>query len=406
MSRNRIRTSAGPTYATATWKYARSAVKPFIPPVEYETLVAHSYETITDHVSQSFYKSVAAGEVIINPVSHVKTSINCVGAGSYHWTRTNGRIYHEDGPCLTAMQIARYPNYMGGFIPEPEVPWDMDAAAKLHALGSVDRAPYSFAEDIAEMRETLRFLKNPLKTLRTLSDQFDADVIKKMNAARALKRADAIADVWLQYQFAFLPLVRSANDAVTGFFDKVKRPKRRTARGVSHFRDSQSDSRLIATWRSAASTTVDKTVRAGIIYEVSNPLNDWKFKYGLRFKDIPETMWAIFPYSFMVDRVLNLSQTVRGLTAFLDPNVEMLGAWASEKTMLTQTEEWLGHESDIVQSVEKAETDAIVQSVDSYSRTVWEPTFSDLVPPLRLSELVSSSSKIADLAALIWARVR
>lgn len=366
----------------------------------------YSNEGITDKVTSGFHKKIAEGEVVINPVSHVKYSAKSNHSGRYEWTRSDGSIYKESAPSLTSMQIQRYPHYMCSIPPEPTPSWDMTAATRLQALGSVDRTPYSFAEDIAEMRETLRFLRNPLQSLRNLSKELSDDVSNLLNRRKALKRADAIADVWLQYQFAFMPLVRSASDAIDAFGQQVKRPKRRTARGVSVFSDSDSVEQQIATWLSSASHTVTTTARSGILYEVSNPLGDWKFKYGLRFKDIPETLWAIFPYSFMVDRVLNISQAVRGFASFLDPNVKMLGAWDSVKKTRITTISWLGHISPIVVSVEVDEPDTWSETFETYDRSQWIPTFSDLVPELRIKGLVDTSSKIADLAALIYARVR
>jgi hypothetical protein len=148
-------------------------------------------------------------------------------------------------------------------------------------------------------------------------------------------------------------------------------------------------------------------VHAGIWYEVDNPIVDWRYKYGLRFKDIPETLWAILPLSFMVDRMYNLSQTMRGLSSFLDPNLTILGAWTTTKVDTIETITWIGHVSPIVESVQEAYTDTIVKTTESYNRQTWEPVFTDLFPDyVRLEGLIDTSEKFADTAALLWSYLR
>jgi hypothetical protein len=286
----------------------------------------------------------------------------------------------------------------------------MNAAARLQALGNVDRSPYGFAEDIAELHETLRFLRDPLKSIRDITELFRKtwrNPVTRRKGEKIEEISDAISNAWLQYQFALSPLVRSVNDAVEAAMTKVRRPDRRTARGGSEWTSSDSvEGWLNNYYRSAATVNETVVVKAGILYEVSNPLKDWKFKYGLRFKNIPETLWAIFPLSFMVDRMFNLTQTIRGINAFLDPNVTMLGAWTSSKLSKVETVSFLEYDSPIVQSVLRMDPDVETVKTDSYTRDPWVPSISDLVPEVRTDRIVDTSTKIADLAALCWQNLR
>jgi len=405
MTRNRSRTLRSPDFGDAIARHYDEDGD-LVSSDSYNILLDHATESMTDVNSPGYSRKQNDGEVVINPVTHVKHSNYVLGEGSYHWTRTNGHTYKWDGPGLTSMQVLVQPSYMVPIQQDPVPSYDMEAACKLQALGNVDRSPYSFAEDLAEMRKTILFMRNPLGALKKLSKAFNerSDFIQK--SFRYKKRADALAKAWLEYRFAFLPLYRSLEDLTMGLMDVSTRPKRRTAHGSANFIDTNSDKQLIVTWESEAATSVTIEAHAGIIYEVSNPLNDWNYKYGLRFKDIPETLWAVLPLSFMVDRVYNLTQALRGLESFIDPNVTMLGAWTSTRTTRLQTRTWLRGVSAIIESVQLEATDTTVEETETYVRDEWVPSFSDLKPEFRGRELVDSASKVIDLLTLLWSNLR
>jgi hypothetical protein len=405
MTRSRARTLSGPTNATVNHKASYISNGNQIFSVDTDVEVDHAWESFNDEVIEDFHRRRNAGEVIISPCYHVKESSRTIGSGSedYDYKGVHHKIV---GHGLTMWHYAAQASYMGGDLPVPSPSYDLAASSKLSALGNLDRTPYSFAEDIAELRQTLRFLKDPLGNLKRLSKEFKRDVRALKNRWARKKLADALANLWLEYQFAFSPLLRSAHDAFEAYSDAVQRPERRTANGSAHFEFSDSDpQRHIGSWISEHTVKSTTDVHAGIVYEVSNPLNDWKYKYGLRFKDIPETLWAVMPYSFMVDRVWNFSQAARGFASFLDPNVKILGAWQSEKTTTVRTASWLRHEHP--QALNQViHPDVWHRESEIYTRDVWEPTFSDLIPKGNYSGLIDTSTKIADLAALIYSNIR
>lgn len=372
-----------------------------------QTTIVDVSEEMNDVVVPNFYKRRNAGEIINNQMSYVKDSIFCTVGGRSSVTQS-GKVYeiYGSGSLTEFQRLAQGAPWYGGIYPAPTEP-SLDAvqSAQSNALGNVDRSPYSFAEDIAEMRETFRFLKNPLGSLRDLSKSFKKDV-DVLGAKKYLTRAQAIANVWLQYQFAFRPLVRSAHDLLEAQSDKIRRPVRRTARGKEEYSVSARGPGKSKSWYQwEGSHKIDSSVKAGILYEVSNPLNDWKYKYGLRFKDIPETLWAITPYSFMVDRMFNISQAVRGVVSFLDPNVKLLAAWTTQKRNSAVTLSYVNYSYHLASAVTIQPDVKLIES-SSYNRTVWEPSFSDVVPPLELSGLIDTSTKLADLVALVLQRIR
>jgi hypothetical protein len=366
-------------------------------------------EDMSDYITPGFHKRSKAGEVINNNCTYVKTSLNSVTGGSFTVSQS-GHEYQFGGGGCNSKWMAEWLLSIGYYklvtpIPlKPEPDYDMVSSAKAQAWGNVDRSPYSFAEDIAELHETLKFLRDPLGSIRDLSEAFARDITKQY-AKKYVRRAKAHADVWLTYQFALSPLVRSACDLIEAALTDIRRSKRQTARGKKVFEAQKRSGPNNSIYQFDASISNTKKVRAGILYEVTNPINDWRYKYGLRFKDIPETMWAILPYSFMVDRLVNISQAIRGITAFLDPNVKILGGWVTTKEEVTWTRtfidyEWSGIESkSIVPDMER-------ETSFTYNRAKWSPSASDIMPSFQANNLVNSISKSADLIALILQKFR
>ncbi len=364
-------------------------------------------EEMDDYVVDNFGKRMHSGDIINNPCSYVKSSVQCTTGGSSYILQ-GGNVYeiYGEGSLTEFQRFDKGAPWALGRYPKPTPPDYFEDSVKLQALGNLDRSPYSFAEDIAELHETLRFLRDPLGSLRKLSKSLDKDASDLVSKYKHLDRAKAVADVWLQYRFAFSPLVRSGQDLIESFTDKIHRPPRRTARGKAVWEQTNSGlgtSRTYYEWEGSAQ--VEQEHKAGILYEVSNPLNDWKFKYGLRFKDIPETLWAVLPYSFMVDRVWNISQAVRGVTSFLDPNVKILAGWYSVKDTTRYTLSYIDYTYPSASTVSIV-PDVRTEEIGSYTRATWSPTMSDAVPPMRLDQLVDSSTKLADLASLILQNVR
>jgi len=143
-------------------------------------------------------------------------------------------------------------------------------------------------------------------------------------------------------------------------------------------------------------------VKAGILYEVSNPVDDISFDLGLRPKDIPETLWAVTPYSFMVDRVINVSDIVRGVTNLLDPNVKILAGWTVLKDTHTQSWEYF-HETNGSYQVTIV-PDTSTWTTFKYEWVPWYPTALDIIPPSDIGGLVKDATTTTDLLSLIYAR--
>lgn len=378
----------------------------------FETLNSALSEVMTDSVTKDFHQLIAAGHIINNPMSYVKHSVESTTSGSYHASAKVGSTeYARNGSgCLTTWERTNTSYLDPGHLNIIEVPPELLDNAKRGALSTIDSTPYAFGEDVLEIRETIRFIRKPLSGIYKLSRTFKKAWKKKRRGLKdARDISEAFASLWLQFRFALMPLLRSA-DQIANFRAIYIPPKpiRRNARGWEKYEHFDSDNPTMGT--AGNSYTWERTLsqkfslRAVIHYEVTNPLEDWKYSTGLRAKDIPETIWAVVPYSFMVDRLYNISETISGIVNFLDPNVNILAA------SVTSSEETIRSIGFIRQDHSSYHTsvspDFEIFRDFSKDRAVWTPTVLDAFGESTPPGLVDDITKITDLISLILVNFR
>jgi hypothetical protein len=356
-------------------------------------------QSITDHVVPGFNRLVASGVILINPVSNVKSTRTRTGGGSYYATKGSQISSINGSGSLTDWFLRLSP--VGNLT--IQIPSDLMSGVQHSAVARVDKTPYAFAEDVATLDETLRLVRRPLNELEGLGRSFQKEVSALMGRYKWMTRAVALAQVYLQYRFGISPVLQSANSIMEAYTKKVVRPKRRTAVYNNTWTDKKQDQ--VGTgfvYRRTCEVTIK--VVAGIIYEVSNPVTDWKFAYGFRFKDIPRLMWELIPYSFMVDRVSAIGDSVAGVANLLDPSVSILGGWTSSKTTTTTGISAINQVSSGWTVSVSPDWNYLEQ--DSFSRNKWTPSLRDTIPGVNLGGLTDSATKLADLTALIIQRFK
>lgn len=369
-------------------------------------------ESMIDHVTKDFKKRLSRGEVINNSCHRQKTSIYRESGGVYYAVRTsNPSLYnkHSGDGCLTAMtraSLGGLPALLTVSLPTN----DIAQSARAAALAAIDKAPYAMAEDIATIRETYKFLRKPWQSIDELATHYwRARQSLRFVAKRGTtlsRTPQAIASLWLEYRFAFMPLVRS----VVNVFASLEARSRNydtvhTAHGTAEIEKSNSDKTIPSSGLVfRRSTKVKRSVRAVVQYRVQPPLREWQYKYGLRFKDIPELMWDLFPLSFMYDRVFDVGTAVRGLTNFVDPSISVLGGTVSVKTDTEQNISFVSQTASGWTITVTPDTEYLFTEV--YDRELWEPSVLNVIPPVLPGDLVKDLTSMADLGALILQRLK
>jgi len=385
-SRNDYTFSSGSSTETLT---NNSTVK-----IRNHSVVSSVTKNMVDVVTPGYRSLIRAGITINNDMTFLKTTIGAIpGSFGYTTGKSLDYVYIFDG----------YPEvYYANTFPLLHVdapPLD-EGGAKRRALARVDSTPHKMLEDVLEIRQTLNFLRNPLLSLFDLAKAFSKDV-KTARRSTRIKRDEAIANVWLTYRFAVTPLVNSAYSIVDGLGRLNKpRPVIESARGKDKGKSDAEDTHAYGNTTCLRTVSSEVIIKAGIRYSVSNPASDWRYTFGLRDKDIPVALWQIVPFSFMIDRVSNISDMISGLVALADPNVSIINSWVTTKTEVYNTHSLLEVRNSYWRDFQ-ASTGSKTRSVFSYRRTTWNPSILDTAPGFNPAGLVSSVTRISDLVALV-----
>jgi hypothetical protein len=101
----------------------------------------------------------------------------------------------------------------------------------------------------------------------------------------------------------------------------------------------------------------------------------------------------------MVDRLVNIKNSVDGIVNLGNPDLEILAGWVvSKDTVETYVSLLSVNQPGWTSSL--APSDTVYSRTFTYKRDVWEPGLVDVIPALTLGGLFDSATKISDLAAL------
>lgn len=395
------------------WYYTQNGAGPYGSSY-YTTAVTKKY--ISDTNTPNYRKRIARGEIINNDCYMYSEELLARG-GYDKQTRTSDGVVFENQGAVMAHHLANYYNTWSNL---PALDADpLVKTAMSNAIASINNTPYGFAEDLGEVRETIQFLKNPAKSALEYSRKMLKEARKRDRQGKRYKKrslrqkADDLSkfgeESYLMYRFAFSPLVRSMADATLALSSKLtQRPPRETARGFASdiVRDDGTHNGYwysnthYLTFSRKAYRVIE--ARAMILYTHSGTIDNFH-KLGLRGIDLPETAWNLIPLSFMVDRVYNVSNVIRGVTNLLDPRLKILTASIVTKST-----------SDVQVSLDSVthpgHTGGVsgnaTRNVFEYNRVKWSPSMGDVRPAFTPEKLVQDITSIADLVALTGQNLR
>jgi hypothetical protein len=364
---------------------------------------------MNDVTTKGFFKRQQLGEIFNNPMTRVKQTRNA-GGGVYHSVFSTagkpsfGDTYDSVGGSVTLKWMTAFPTLIHSLdLSDIDISNGV-AIAKLQCLSDIDKTPYSFMEDAAEITSTLHLLRSPLKSALQLTRTFEHDY--KLRRKRGYPHAKALADAWLTVRYGFRPLLYSINSGIDAMVKLKQPPRRRTSRGywkdeTSHQGTSTSNYGSGSSASMRWEDSFDISIRTGILYEMTNPLMKLNQALGFRAKDVPATVYELMPYSWVIDRFVNLTQVVHALMNLADPHVRILAAWEKTETSsivkhqaLSQTDpNWISTVAgDVV-------TDILI----SEARTPWLPSTADAQPVLNVRV---DAAFVGDLASLALQRLK
>lgn len=306
---------------------------------------------MTDIVTPRFAQRVANGDIILNPMTMSDIELDASG-GSWGMQSSNAQDkYSFTGNYLTA--VFGPPQILSCTLPVSQ----MITYCQTKALASVRPTDFQGLVAAAEFRKTLRMLANPVSSLASLVDyvsrlrkgrkNLHIDVIngelRRINGRTFRVRwskapaggrfntvpkssivvpfGDAISGSVLAHNLGLKPLLSD----IEQIFKEIPQAHQ-LARGT--FRCSSSEDQTLSASGSIAesvfthngtlTTTHKVKVRTTIIAaDTFNVLQD----FGLSFADVPEALWEVIPYSFLVDYVINVGDVLSAIRAQSTQNV-------------------------------------------------------------------------------------
>ncbi len=295
---------------------------------ELTSLKTGSYKTITDVVVPDFFARSKRGEIFNNRVWISKIE--------HDYASSPGVITKPDacGAGKDAV-FTQDPYWADGWFPgyltaDTSLFSNLATLAGTQAAASVMEPTVYGLVELAEAKETMKFLRRPIDDTLTLTD--------KIRKSRAFRRSglilgDYLAKNWLKYRYALTPLALTMQDIVKlATLDKSSR--RQTARGFAKASNSDSDSVLCApsgSWAVVADREVnfERSVRAGILYEYEFR---WLAENGVSLREIPSALYELVPYSFVADWFVNLGDYIRAITPV--SGVSYLSSWTTTKDVV------------------------------------------------------------------------
>lgn len=291
------------------------------------------------------------------------------------------------------------------------------AIAQLNGKINYYQRPFSAQIFTGEIRETLAFLRSPLKRSLALVSSAK-DTLLKLAAGRPLLQVLRSSDrlrvdfskSWLEFRFAVLPVLYDMKTILEVLERDFFLNDKLTSSWIAS--DTSSSTLQAQSWTHGTSTiqreitlTSRTTIKCGFIRELQSNLK------GLTeildenitdFSEIAVTTWELTTLSWLVDYFVNVQQVLEGFSY----NYESLLSWSSVSTKLTY------------RYTDTAIAYALGSQRHSWKLQGYSPPFmtyentrltrsvlSSTIPPLVFT-IPGSGVKLANIAALVSSKLK
>lgn len=307
------------------------------------------YERMDDFVTPGFRRLSASGKIINSAMSRQR----------FTYTASPSTYMFTDSPpsvgtplIVTQTQFNDFGQALGPLKPpeHPTVPtghllynWstllDEDALTSRAATAALADSNGKSAQGLvilAEMQKTLDTLRNPLKAFRQAMAKAPK-IIRNHSASAGSKTmgslknaAQGASSQYLTWFYGIRTVMFDIEEVLEALETKVI--TRATGRGFAKDEITGTPSNQTAPYSShkftARTTYFERLeVRAGALVELSG--HSTASNLGLSVRKIPEAIWEMTPWSFVVDWFLNVQSTIGALEALVNNN--FLAQWLTVK---------------------------------------------------------------------------
>lgn len=179
---------------------------------------------------------------------------------------------------------------------------------------------------LGEMREALRMIRSPAKSLFNGIRDYFTTLNKRKRRAPKHRLKNILSETWLEYSFGWMPLIsdiKAAAETLARFEDDSRRTTAR-GHGISEnvLTAGSAGSSIENNYLAYKSTTHDKIMvrviyRVGLKYTATAPFGSARRLAelsGFTLSEFVPTVWELIPWSFLVDYFANVGDILTCVT--------------------------------------------------------------------------------------------
>jgi len=215
---------------------------------------------------------------------------------------------------------------------------DAISVASTQAWDEANQHTADVLVDIAEMRQLLRMLRDPIQSTSSLLKkiQLGKRGVKDLTSQDAIDYANKL---WLQYRFGIRPLVSTVNGVVKAL-GNFRKKKRITSRGKYNLKKEQLFTGNVPggifSFGYTEQATDEYFVRTGLVIEEITSLSQ---ELGVDASGMLALPWELVPFSFVADWFANVNDFLGALVPYLtkDPLASWTTTTRRQTTVFTVT---------------------------------------------------------------------
>jgi hypothetical protein len=332
--------------------------------------VLNVHDSLSDVKVEKYKERLAAGEIFNNPCHRITVNNEEIqGVYNYQTTGTPIKSSSNEGAVWSFTRAGKTPT-----VDIEPILLDykkIQKQASLKALEKIDVPDFAFGEDLAEAHKSLKSIRGIgegfVRTATIFRQQALADATRKtvsmtQRMVGSVKHLDKHAaskvlfdayvkgnsgarNAWLKARYEYRPLSISLDNALSvyyGALDAMASKVRGTAHATYEDRVAQTVNYSMPGYHVFHYTmTREHTYRVKAYVLYTSSIENSKFReLGLSVKDVIPTCWAVVPYSFLVDRFVDITQLIKAAQNAFDPRIKVLASGIAT-TYVMNTEDFL-----------------------------------------------------------------
>lgn len=201
-----------------------------------------------------------------------------------------------------------------------------------NAYAKLEEADFSTAVWLAELRETIEMLRNPLKAFRTLWERMFIST-RKTSFQTYRRSIDDMASQWLEYRYGIMPVILDIMAIKKLYEDGLSRRtrviNRARKRNVSEGTQTASlDKRFdrpayMIYYEYKVTRIVETAIVGSVFYRHNSGIAEDLALLGLNAGQIPAYLWELVTLSFVLDWAVGIGDWLAAICPH--PHIDILG---------------------------------------------------------------------------------